>query len=61
MNQDIINLYDEYARGGMNRRAFLDRLAQVVGGVGGCARAAAGPRGAAPARTRSSRPTTSAW
>ena len=32
MNQDIINLYDEYARGGIDRRAFLDRLAQVVGG-----------------------------
>ena len=33
MNQDIITLYDEYARGGMDRRAFLDRLAQVVGGA----------------------------
>ena len=33
MNQDIITLYDEYARGGMDRRAFLDRLTQVVGGA----------------------------
>ncbi len=33
MNQDIMNLYDEYARGGMDRRAFLDRLAKVVGGA----------------------------
>jgi hypothetical protein len=33
MNQDIITLYDEYSRGGMDRRAFLDRLAQVVGGA----------------------------
>jgi carboxymethylenebutenolidase len=33
MNQDIITLYDEYARGGMDRRAFLDRLAQVAGGT----------------------------
>jgi carboxymethylenebutenolidase len=32
MNQDVISLYDEYARGGFDRRAFLDRLAQVVGG-----------------------------
>jgi carboxymethylenebutenolidase len=32
MNQDIINLYDEYTHGGMTRRAFLDRLAQIVGG-----------------------------
>ena len=31
MNQDIINLYDEYTRGGMDRRAFFDRLVQVVG------------------------------
>jgi carboxymethylenebutenolidase len=33
MNQEIIHLYDEYSRGGMDRRAFLDRLAQVVGGA----------------------------
>jgi carboxymethylenebutenolidase len=33
MQHEIIHLYDEYARGGMDRRAFLDRLAQVAGGV----------------------------
>lgn len=33
MDQDIINLYDEYSRGGMDRRAFLDRLAKAVGGA----------------------------
>jgi carboxymethylenebutenolidase len=32
MRQDVINLYDEYVHGGMSRRAFLDRLAQSVGG-----------------------------
>jgi carboxymethylenebutenolidase len=32
MNQDIIRLYDEYTHGSMTRRAFLDRLAQIVGG-----------------------------
>jgi len=31
MNQEVIHLYDEYSRGGMDRRAFLDRLAKVVG------------------------------
>jgi carboxymethylenebutenolidase len=31
MSQDIINLYDEYSHGGMDRRAFLERLAQVAG------------------------------
>jgi len=33
MSQDIINLYDAYVRGGMDRRAFLDRLAATVGGA----------------------------
>jgi carboxymethylenebutenolidase len=32
MKQEVINLYDEYVHGGMSRRAFLDRLAQTVGG-----------------------------
>jgi carboxymethylenebutenolidase len=32
MKQEIIDLYDEYVHGGMSRRAFLDRLAQTVGG-----------------------------
>ncbi len=60
MNQDIINLYDEYSRGGMDRRAFLDRLAQVVGGAA-AALALLPALEAAPARIRLSRQTTSAW
>jgi carboxymethylenebutenolidase len=32
MKQAIIDLYDEYVHGGMNRRAFFDRLGQTVGG-----------------------------
>lgn len=32
MKQEVIDLYDEYVHGGMSRRAFLDRLAQTVGG-----------------------------
>jgi len=31
MNKEIIDLYDSYSHGGMTRRAFLDRLALVVG------------------------------
>lgn len=32
MDQRIIDLYDEYTHGGMSRRSFLDRLAQLAGG-----------------------------
>jgi carboxymethylenebutenolidase len=31
MDQKIIDLYDEYTHGGISRREFLDRLAQVAG------------------------------
>jgi carboxymethylenebutenolidase len=31
VNQTIIDLYDEFTHGGMSRRNFFDRLAQVVG------------------------------
>ena len=31
MNQDIINLYDRFTHGGMSRRDFLDRLAELAG------------------------------
>ena len=31
MNQTIIDLYDRFTHGGMNRRDFLDRLAQLAG------------------------------
>lgn len=31
MDQRIIDLYDEYTHGGISRREFLDRLAQVAG------------------------------
>jgi carboxymethylenebutenolidase len=31
MDQRIIDLYDDFTHGGMNRRAFLDRLAEVAG------------------------------
>src|SRR5438552_18501930 len=30
VNQDIINLYDRFTHGGMSRRAFLDRLAELA-------------------------------
>jgi carboxymethylenebutenolidase len=33
MQQKIIDLYDSYTHGGMNRRSFLDRLAMLVGGT----------------------------
>jgi carboxymethylenebutenolidase len=32
LNQAIINLYDQFTHGGMTRRSFLDRLAQLAGG-----------------------------
>src|SRR5664280_70686 len=31
MDQRIIDLYDRFTHGGMNRRVFLDRLAQIAG------------------------------
>jgi carboxymethylenebutenolidase len=31
MDQRIIDLYDRFTHGGMNRRIFLDRLAQIAG------------------------------
>jgi carboxymethylenebutenolidase len=31
MDQRIINLYDRFTHGGMSRRAFLDRLAELAG------------------------------
>jgi carboxymethylenebutenolidase len=33
MDQRIIDLFDRYTHGGMNRRSFLDRLAVLAGGV----------------------------
>ncbi len=33
MNQDIINLYDEYTHKPLPRREFLDRLAKLTGGM----------------------------
>jgi len=35
MDQRIIDLYDDYTHGGMNRRTFLDRLAALVGSAAG--------------------------
>jgi carboxymethylenebutenolidase len=35
MDQRIIDLYDDFTHGGMNRRTFLDRLAAMVGSVAG--------------------------
>lgn len=32
MNQDIIDLYEQYVQGGVSRRTFLDRLAKLAGG-----------------------------
>jgi carboxymethylenebutenolidase len=31
MRQDVIDLYDRFTHGGINRRAFLDRLTELVG------------------------------
>ena len=31
VDQQIINLYDEFTHGGMNRRQFLDRLTEIAG------------------------------
>ena len=39
--QPIIDLYDNFTHGGMDRRAFLDRLTKLAGG----ATAIAGPVG----------------
>jgi carboxymethylenebutenolidase len=33
LHQKIIDLYDEYVHEGMNRRDFMDRLAQLAGGT----------------------------
>jgi carboxymethylenebutenolidase len=33
MKQDIIELYDRYTHGGMDRRSFLERLAVLAGGT----------------------------
>jgi carboxymethylenebutenolidase len=33
MDRRIIQLFDDYTHGGMNRRAFLDRLAALAGGA----------------------------
>jgi len=37
MDQKIIDLYDDYTHGGIGRRAFLDRLAQLAGGTAAAA------------------------
>jgi carboxymethylenebutenolidase len=33
MDQRVVQLFDEYTHGGMNRRTFLDRLATLAGGA----------------------------
>jgi carboxymethylenebutenolidase len=37
MDQKIINLYDRFTHGGMSRRAFLDRLAELAGSTAAAA------------------------
>jgi carboxymethylenebutenolidase len=37
MDQNIINLYDRFTHGGMRRRAFLDRLAELAGSTAAAA------------------------
>ena len=37
MDQRIINLYDRFTHGGMSRRAFLDRLADIAGSTAAAA------------------------
>ena len=34
MDQKVIDLYNDYVRGGMHRRDFMERLAQLAGGSG---------------------------
>ena len=33
VNQEIINLFDRFTHGGMNRRTFMERLTQLAGGT----------------------------
>jgi carboxymethylenebutenolidase len=35
MDQRVINLYDRFTHGGISRRQFLDRLADLTGSGGG--------------------------
>jgi carboxymethylenebutenolidase len=37
MDQRIINLYHHFTHGGMNRREFLDRLAELAGSAAAAA------------------------
>ena len=37
MDQSIINLYDRFTHGGLNRRQFLDRLAELAGSTAAAA------------------------
>ena len=37
MDQKIINLYDRFTHGGMSRREFLDRLADLAGSAAAAA------------------------
>ena len=37
MDQRIINLYDRFTHGGMSRREFLDRLAELAGSAAAAA------------------------
>src|SRR5262245_62441653 len=37
VRQDIINLYDRFTHGGMSRRQFLDRLAELAGSTAAAA------------------------
>jgi carboxymethylenebutenolidase len=37
VDQKIINLYDRFIHGGMSRREFLDRLAEVAGSAAAAA------------------------
>ena len=42
MDQKIIDLYDDFIHGGMNRRDFLERLTAVVGMLTGVYQPTAG-------------------
>jgi carboxymethylenebutenolidase len=37
VDQKIIDLYDSFTHGGMNRRRFLDRLAEIAGSAAAAA------------------------
>ena len=44
VSQDIINLFDRFTHGGMDRRSFMQRLTQLAGGTAAAIGVALGAR-----------------